>query len=51
MGQSDISTTLAIYGHYEDEDLESAMDSYGRWLEAQENVLLKIDKIWLSRAR
>jgi integrase len=38
LGHSDISTTLAIYGHYEDEDLESAMDSYGRWLEAEENV-------------
>lgn len=36
LGHSDLSTTLGIYGHRDDSDLESAMDAYARWLEPTE---------------
>ena len=35
LGHADLTTTLSIYGHFDDSDLESAMDAYARWLEAQ----------------
>jgi hypothetical protein len=30
---SDLSTTLGIYGHRDDSDLETAMEAYAQWLE------------------
>src|SRR5512133_541013 len=33
LGHSDLSTTLGIYGHRDDSDLETAMEAYARWLE------------------
>jgi integrase/recombinase XerC len=35
LGHSDLSTTLGIYGHRDDTDLEHAMDAYVRWLREQ----------------
>jgi integrase len=35
LGHSDLTTTLGIYGHFDASDLETAMESYARWLEAQ----------------
>lgn len=35
LGHSDLSTTLGIYGHRDDSDLETAMDAYASWLERQ----------------
>jgi integrase/recombinase XerC len=34
LGHSDLSTTLGIYGHRDDSDLETAMEAYAKWLEA-----------------
>ncbi len=36
LGHADLTTTLGIYGHYDDTDLTSAMESYATWIEAQE---------------
>ena len=36
LGHADLTTTLSIYGHFDDSDLETAMDAYTRWLESQE---------------
>jgi integrase len=36
LGHADLSTTLGIYGHRDDSDLETAMDAYAEWLERQE---------------
>jgi integrase len=36
LGHADLSTTLGIYGHRDDSDLESAMDAYAEWLKRQE---------------
>jgi integrase/recombinase XerC len=36
LGHADLNTTLGIYGHFDDSDLETAMDAYARWLEGQE---------------
>jgi hypothetical protein len=33
LGISDLSTTLGIYGHRDDSDLETAMEAYAQWLE------------------
>jgi integrase len=33
LGHSDLSTTLGIYGHQDQRDLERAMGLYGQWLE------------------
>ena len=33
LGHSDLSTTLGIYGHRDDSDLETAMEAYAQWLE------------------
>ncbi len=35
LGHSDLNTTLAIYGHQDQTDLEAAMETYARWLEQQ----------------
>lgn len=34
LGHSDLSTTLGIYGHRDDSDLETAMVAYSRWVES-----------------
>ena len=31
LGHSDLSTTLGIYGHRDDSDLETAMEKYAAW--------------------
>jgi integrase len=33
LGHADLNTTLGIYGHRDESDLETAMDAYARWLE------------------
>ena len=33
LGHSDLTTTLGIYGHQDQSDLERAMDAYADWLE------------------
>jgi integrase len=33
LGHADLNTTLGIYGHRDESDLERAMDAYARWLE------------------
>jgi integrase len=35
LGHADLSTTLGIYGHWADSDLEGAMESYADWIAAQ----------------
>ena len=35
LGHADLSTTLGVYGHRDDPELEAAMDAYARWLETQ----------------
>jgi integrase len=35
LGHSDLSTTLGIYGHQDETDLEQAMEIYNRYLEEQ----------------
>jgi integrase/recombinase XerC len=35
LGHADLNTTLGIYGHRDQTDLEAAMDAYARWLEQQ----------------
>ena len=35
LGHSDLSTTLSIYGHRDDTDLETAMDAYADWLKEE----------------
>lgn len=35
LGHADLSTTLGIYGHRDDTDLERAMDAYAAWVEAE----------------
>jgi hypothetical protein len=32
---ADLNTTLGIYGHRDQTDLETAMDAYATWLEQQ----------------
>lgn len=36
LGHSDLSTTLGIYGHLDDSDLEASMNAYAKWLEDQD---------------
>jgi len=33
LGHADLNTTLGIYGHRDQTDLETAMDAYATWLE------------------
>ena len=35
LGHADLNTTLGIYGHRDQTDLETAMDAYATWLEQQ----------------
>jgi integrase len=35
LGHADLNTTLEIYGHRDQTDLEAAMEAYARWLEGQ----------------
>jgi hypothetical protein len=35
VGLSDLNTTLGIYGHRDQTDLETAMDAYASWREQQ----------------
>ena len=35
LGHSDLSTTLGIYGHFDEGDLETAMSAYATWLERE----------------
>jgi integrase len=35
LGHADLNTTLGIYGHRDQTDLETAMDAYANWLEQQ----------------
>jgi integrase/recombinase XerC len=35
LGHADLNTTLGIYGHRDQTDLEVAMEAYARWLEQQ----------------
>jgi integrase len=35
LGHADLNTTLAIYGHRDQTDLQVAMEAYARWLEKQ----------------
>jgi integrase/recombinase XerC len=36
LGHADLSTTLGIYGHFDDSDLEKAMVGYAEWIEQQD---------------
>jgi len=38
LGHSDLSTTLGIYGHQDQRDLERAMEAFARAREAQEEA-------------
>jgi integrase len=36
LGHADLNTTLTIYGHQDESDMERAMESYTEWMQAQE---------------
>jgi integrase len=36
LGHADLNTTLGIYGHFDESDLEGAMETYADWIAAQE---------------
>jgi integrase len=36
LGHADLNTTLGIYGHQDQTDLEIAIERYARWLEQQQ---------------
>jgi integrase/recombinase XerC len=36
LGHADLNTTLGIYGHFDESDLEGAMETYADWITAQE---------------
>jgi len=36
LGHADLNTTLMIYGHQDESDLEKAMEDYSKWLKTQE---------------
>lgn len=36
LGHTNLNTTLGIYGHFDESDLETAMESYTDWIAAQE---------------
>jgi integrase len=36
LGHADLSTTLGIYGHFDNSDLEGATESYAEWIEARD---------------
>ena len=36
LGHADLTTTLGIYGHFDETDLEGAMESYAEWIRTQE---------------
>lgn len=38
LGHADLGTTLGIYGHQDESDLEGAMESYADWIAAQEGA-------------
>jgi integrase len=38
LGHADLNTTLGIYGHFDESDLEGAMETYADWITAQEGV-------------
>jgi integrase/recombinase XerC len=38
LGHVDLNTTLGIYGHFDDSDLEKAMVGYAEWIEQQEEL-------------
>jgi integrase len=38
LGHADLNTTLGIYGHFDDSDLEKAMVGYAEWIEQQEEL-------------
>lgn len=38
LGHANLNTTLSIYGHRDDSDLEHAMDQYARWLDSRASV-------------
>ncbi|MGH3031968.1 MAG: hypothetical protein ACRDNE_14635 [Gaiellaceae bacterium] len=40
LGHADLNTTLGIYGHRDQTDLEVAMESYARWLEQEREVAI-----------
>lgn len=39
LGHADLTTTLGIYGHRDDSDLERAMDQYAAWLDTQPSIV------------
>jgi integrase len=39
LGHADLNTTLGIYGHQDDSDLENAMQSHADWLDAQDSIV------------
>ena len=36
LGHADLSTTLGIYGHFDDEDLRAGIDAHARWVAEQD---------------
>jgi integrase len=38
LGHADLNTTLGIYGHFDESDLEAAMQTYANWLEDRGRV-------------
>jgi integrase len=38
LGHSNLSTTLGIYGHRDNSDLERAMDAYAAWRQNEQSV-------------
>lgn len=40
LGHADLNTTLSVYGHRDESDLETAMDAYARWLREESDEAL-----------
>jgi len=51
LGHADLNTTLGIYGHRDQTDLESAMDAYASWLDQQRENEIVPPKLTVESAR
>jgi hypothetical protein len=44
LGHSDLNTTLGIYGHFDETDLEGAMQAYTDWISQQDQIVPSEDR-------
>ena len=51
LGHADLNTTLGIYGHRDQTDLETAMEAYGHWLDSNGRTKSFLPKLTAELAR